>query len=115
MRKFVTIKCQDVLQLNTKIEELKIEEEEELNVLNKVYAENDQRHKKLLKKNDKKDLLIMRWVDMWRQKKQKKNLYAFWKKYAKRKGDIKRNSEFCDTFFDQGLKMRALKGIKLYC
>jgi methionine-rich copper-binding protein CopC len=41
MRKFVTIKCQDVLQLNAKIEELKIEEEEELNVLNKVYAEND--------------------------------------------------------------------------
>jgi phage/plasmid-associated DNA primase len=69
----------------------------------------------LLKKNDKKDLLIMRWVDMWRQKKQKKYLYAFWKKYAKRKGDIKRNSEFCDTFFDQGLKMRAMRGIKLYC
>lgn len=63
---------------------------------------------------DRNELLISRWVDQWRIRRQKTKVWDFWQKYSKTKSHESKNVNFCQQFYERGLVQRAYRHMKLF-
>jgi len=93
------LKNRDSRLLTKQVEELKNQETTELHKLHKIFCEMDRKARKLESGNDRKNVLIDKWVDQWRCRMQKKKLWDFWAEYSKGKSDLKKNEDFCEQFY----------------
>lgn len=91
-----------------------MQEGRELRKLKKTYAELDGRLKKLERKNDRATELISSFMDQYRVRRVKHVCYNFWKQWSRVKGRQTKMQNYCDDFYNQGLKRRAMKACKLF-
>ena len=82
--------------------------------MNQVYMEKRFSVKKLSDKNDRMEMLINKWIDQWRRRRQlQRNWDNFMTWLAPRKNKSK-NKAFCDQFYQRGLAQRHFRHVKLY-
>lgn len=72
------------------------------------------RSRKLERKNDRCGVITESWIDQYRKQRQKKIFYRSWKEWAKQKGRINRMVDYCDEFYEAGLKRTGMKAFKLF-
>lgn len=76
--------------------------------------ELDLKCKKLDRKNDRYEEIINGLIDQWAQKRKKKKLLRCLKCEAEESGKMRRYEKYCDNFYEQGLRRRVLKGLKIF-
>lgn len=70
---------------------------------------------RLTPQKERNDKLINRWIDMWRRRRFSRSVWTAWSKYARGEANEKRSEQFCQEFYEKGLRMRAIRSLKLYC
>jgi hypothetical protein len=63
---------------------------------------------------DRNEVVIMRWIDQWRVRRQKRRLWDSVKTYTQAKIKEKKSEKFCQDFYERGLVMTALRHMKLF-
>lgn len=66
-------------------------------------------------KRERNEKLVLRWIDIWRKRRNTFKFWSAWAKYAKEEGDEKRSQMFCRRFYEKGLLMRSIRHMKLFC
>lgn len=63
---------------------------------------------------DRNDVIIGKWIDMWRNRNKLKKLYRFWAAEAGDAAQEKRSIDFCQAFYERGLLFRSMRHMKLF-
>jgi hypothetical protein len=59
-------------------------------------------------------MIILRWIDQWRLRKQRTKVWDSFKKYTMAKTKEKKSVKFCEDFYERGLVQRAMRHMKLF-
>ena len=59
-------------------------------------------------------MIILRWIDQWRTRRQKSKFWYAIKTYTQAKTKEKKSVKFCEDFYERGLIMRAIRHMKLF-
>ena len=56
----------------------------------------------------------MRWIDQWRHKRRLKQYYDRVVQERREDRQVKKSQKFCEDFYEQGIKMKAFRHMKLF-
>lgn len=82
--------------------------------MNAVYQEKKKVARVCESSRDRTNTVIDRWVDMWRNRNYIKKIFKIWKGDAMERANEKRSEDFCQAFYEQGLRFRAMRHMKLF-
>lgn len=112
--KIKDLKVADTQLLTERVEELKNTEGQELSNMNTVYQQKKKVARVCESQRDRTNTIIDRWVDSWRNRNYIKKIFKIWKGDAMERANEKRSEDFCQAFYEQGLRFRAMRHMKLF-